>query len=161
MDTTNGNVACIVDRHIDLHFTHTRTLRIILCFKREGAIERIQSIHLRMQNRGGSHSIKGILPHIGTNRSVIVKHDQSGSADRISCMDIRIWSDVETDIALTMLQRVVNRQESHLRANRLGTRGGINTLKNPEHLIMHNIYTCIHIHPNAQRVGHIQTLAIG
>ena len=59
-----------------------------------------------------------------------------------------------------MLQRIVDWQEAHLRAHRLGTCGRINTLENPKQLIMDNINTSGHIHPYTQRVGHIQALAI-
>ena len=76
-------------------------------------------------------------------------------------MHIRSGGDIEADVALSVVQRVVDWEEAHLGAGRFRTGGGIDTLENPEHLIVRDVNTCRHIHPYAQRVSDIQTLAVG
>ena len=161
MGAANKRVGAIVDRHINAHFAHTRPTCIVLGLEREGAIEGILCIQIRMEHGGGCHGIKGVGPHVGAYRSVVVKHDKSLSPDGVAGMDIGLWIDVETDITLPVLQRVVDGQETHLRTDRFRASGGIYTLENPEQLMVLDVNAGIHIHPNAQRIRHIQTLAVG
>ena len=161
MSAADGKIICIIGGHVHLNTLYSRSIGVILCFKGESAIEGIQRIHFSMKYGSRSGHIKSIGPHISTDGRIIVKYNQCLGSNGVTRLHSGFGINIEADVTLTMFQRVVDWQESHLRAHRFGTRSGVYTLEDPEHLIVHNINTCIHIHPHTQRVGHIQTLAIG
>ena len=76
-------------------------------------------------------------------------------------MHTRSGGDIETDVALSVIQRIIDREEAHLGAGRFRAGGGIDALEDPEHLIVRYVDTCGYVHPDAQGVSDIQTLAVG
>ena len=157
----NRGIGTVVHRDEGFNASHTGTALIVLSCEREGAVERILRVELRMECGSRSNGIESVAPDIGADGRVVVEDDKCFGSDSIARLHSTVRQNVETDISFPMTQRIVNRQEAHLRAGRFETSGGVNTLENPEKLVIHNIDTRGHIDPDAQGIRHIQTLAIG
>ena len=108
-----------------------------------------------MKCRSRSYHIKGILPNISTDRGIVIEDNQCLSTHGVACLYTGLRTDIETDITYTMFLFIINRQKAHLGARRFRTRSGVDTLENPEQLMVNDIYTGSHIHPDAQGVGDI------
>ena len=149
MATADGGVGVVIDGDKRLDISHTRAARIILGRKGEGAVEGVLRVEFRMECGGRGHNIKGIAPHVSADGFVLVEHDEGFCRNGVAGLHAVVGQDVKADIALAMLKRVVDGQETHLGTGGLGTGGRVNALENPEQLVVHDVNAGVYIHPDA------------
>ena len=159
--TADGGVAAVIYGNEGLDTAHAGAACIILRGEGEGAVEGVLRVEFSVEGGSRCHRIESVAPHIGADGLVVVEHDERLRSHGVAGLHTAVGQDVETDIALSPTERIVDREEAHLRTGRLETCSRVYTLEYPEKLVIHNIDTRGHIHPNTQRIRYIQALAVG
>ena len=139
----------------------TRSAIIVGSAKGEEAVVGVCGREGSLQSRGGSHSIEGVLPLVGSNRCIVIEDDggvhHNGVAGGAACLGFN----EEADVTFTTPQRIVDWQEAHLRTGGLKTRGWVNALEYPCDTVVLIVDTCRDIHPNAQVAANVKPLGVG